>query len=65
MMAKTSPSPRRKAEQYRLELAGATLERLDIARHLLRLERVETRTALALQLLERVADDVAELAGRP
>jgi hypothetical protein len=64
-MATTSPKERRKGEQCRLELAGATLERLDIARQLLRLERVETRTALALQLLERVADDVAELAGRP
>lgn len=64
-MAKDTLKTRRKAEQSRLELAGATLERLDIARQLLRLERVETRTALALQLLERVADDVAELAGRP
>ena len=64
-MAKATLKTPRKAEQSRLVLAGATLERLDIARQLLRLERVETRTALALQLLERVADDVAELAGRP
>ena len=62
-MARETHKTRLKGEQSRLDLAGATLERLDIARQLLRLERVETRTALALQLLERVADDVAELAG--
>ena len=64
-MAETTLRSPRKGEQSRLDLAGAALDRLSIARELLRLERVETRTALALQLLERVADDVAELAGRP
>lgn len=64
-MAEKTPRTLRKAEQRRLDLGAAALDRLRIARDLLRLERVETRTALALQLLERVAGDVAELAGRP
>lgn len=63
-MAKDTVKSYRKAEQ-RVELAGAALDRLSVGRELLRMERVETRMALTLQLLERVADDVAELAARP
>ncbi len=55
----------RAAEDARIERAVAILERLDIARHLLRLETVDTRLALALQLLEQTVDDVADLAGMP
>lgn len=55
----------RQAEDARLEHAAAILDRLDIARHLLRLEPLSTRLALAQQLLEQTADDVADLAGRP
>lgn len=55
----------RHAEEARIEHAVAMLDRLDIARHLLRLEPLSTRTALALQLLEQTADDVADLAGMP
>jgi len=55
--------PGRRAEAARIEHAAAILDRLDVARHLLRLEPVGTRTALVLQLLEQTADDVADLAG--
>ncbi len=55
----------RNAEAARIERALRMLDRLDIARHMLHLEPVNSRTALALQLLEQTADDIAELAGMP
>ena len=56
---------RRHGEELRIDMATAILDRLDIARHLLRLQPVDTRIALALQLLEQTTDDVADLAGMP
>ena len=53
----------RRAAARRIDLAAEILNRLDIARHLLRLQSVDERTALALQLLQQTADDVADLAG--
>ncbi len=61
--AALGPTHRHRAEARRIDLAAEILDRLDIARHLLRLQCVDTRTALALQLLEQTADDVADLAG--
>lgn len=61
--AAPSPTHRRCTEALRIDLAAAILDRLDIARHLLRLQAVDTRTALALQIIEQTADDIADLAG--
>jgi hypothetical protein len=49
--------------QSRLDLAHAASDRADIVRHLLRAEPISPRLALALQILGRLIDDIAALAG--
>ena len=51
------------ARDRRVKLAGETIDRIDIARHLIMAEPVSCRLALAMRLLRTTVDDVAELAG--
>ena len=62
MAAQTSKAPG-DARQRRVKLAGETIDRIDIARHLIMAEPVSCRLALAMRLLRTTVDDVAELAG--
>lgn len=57
--SKTAP----RARQARVQLAGAIIDRLDIARHLVMAEPISSRLALALRILRQTVDDVADLAG--
>lgn len=61
-MAETFTKAGARTEQ-RIELAGAILDKLDICRRLIEMHPVDSRLALARQLLGCAADQVAELAG--
>lgn len=60
--ARHSPTFSR-AQERRIDQAGAIIDRLDIARRLIELHAPDNRLALARQLLRRTADDVATMAG--
>lgn len=62
-MAEATKTTTTTGRQARLAIAHAASDRADIIRHLLRAEPVSCRLSLALELLERLADDIAELAG--
>ena len=62
-MAAKTPKATPCARQARVQLAGAIIDRLDIARHLVMAEPISSRLALALRILRQTVDDVADLAG--
>ena len=61
-MAETFTKAGDRAEQ-RVELAGQILDKLDICRRLIEMHPVDSKLALARQLLGCAADQIAELAG--